>query len=143
MTDAASAIMNLLNTEWSLSSPAKADIYWANSRFEAVDFARVGKNYVVACYAPMAVASVKSVAAGLWQIEQNVMVDIIVRVTSSVDAAVEARESMRGEVYRIIKAKETSSNIFALIQLTREFNKVESPDLVRVSLQVSCLTFQT
>jgi hypothetical protein len=136
--DASEALCQLLHDNWSLESPAKTDVYWAKSKVEAVDFAKVGKNFVVACYAPMTAANVRLVARDVWLIEQNVMVDIIVKVVTSVGDAVNVRENMRNEIYRILKQSKPSG--FQIVDITREFNKVESPDLVRLSLQAKMVS---
>jgi hypothetical protein len=124
-----------------LESPAKEDIYWAKSRFEAVDFAKVGKNYVVACYA--GATSVRSAFIGAMQIDENVNIDILAKVTTSVENAVSIREAIRGEIYRIVKENEVSTPGYAWIRVNREFNKVESPDLVRLTIQVMLTRFQS
>jgi len=144
MTDAAGTIMQLLNDNWSLSMPSKADVYWAASKVEAVDFARIGKNYVIACYAPMTVASSKPSTFELWEIEENIVVDVICKVTSTVQQACGTRELMRAEVYRIMHGFETSKDThgFSWVHVKSEGNKSESPDLVRVSLLVTCSSFK-
>jgi hypothetical protein len=138
MADAAEVLCQHLQDNWSLSSPSKADIYWAKSKVEAIDFTKMAKNYVVACYAPMTAANVRVLAKGVLLAEQNVMVDILVKVSTSVSSAVAVRENMRGEVYRILKASTPSG--FGFADITREFNKNESPDLVRLSLQVKMVS---
>jgi hypothetical protein len=134
MADAATVLNQHLYDNWTLTSPAKADIYWAKSKVEAVDFAKIKKNYVLACYAPMTAANVRVLAKSVLLAEQNVMVDILVKVVTSINDAINARENMRNEVYRILKASTPSGVGYA--DVTREFNKVESPDLTRLSLQV-------
>jgi hypothetical protein len=103
MADAAAVLNQHLYDNWSLASPAKDDIYWAKSKVEAVDFTKMAKNYVVACYAPMTAANVRVEAKDVLLAEQNVMVDILVKVVTSVNDAVNARENMRNEVYRILE----------------------------------------
>jgi len=134
MADAATVLNQHLYDNWTLQNPSRNDIYWAKSKVEAIDFAKMGKNYVVACYAPMTAANVRLAAKNVWIVEENVMVDILVRVVSNVAEAVEKRETMRDEVYNILKGSTPSG--FKAADITREFNKNESPDLVRVSLQV-------
>ena len=139
MADAAAILSQHLYDNWTLENPSRDSIYWAKSKVEAIDFAKMGKNYVVACYAPMTAANVRLEAKNVWIIEENVMVDILVRVVSSVAEAVEKREAMRGEVYRILKGSTPSG--FEAADVTREFNKNESPDLARLSLQVKLVKF--
>jgi hypothetical protein len=138
MADASTVLNQHLSDNWSLSAPAKTDIYWAKSKVEAIDFTKMAKNYVLACYAPMSAANVRVEAKDVLLVEQNVMVDILVKVVTSVSDAVNARENMRGEVYRILKA--STPNGFGYADITREFNKNESPDLARLSLQVKMVS---
>jgi hypothetical protein len=138
MADAAAILNQHLYDNWSLTSPAKADIYWAKSKVEAVDFTKMAKNYVVACYAPMTAANIRNIAKGVNLVEQNAMVDILVRVVTSVNDAVNVRENMRNEVYRILK--ESAPSGFGYADVIREFNKAESPDLARLSLQVKMVS---
>jgi len=138
MADAAVVLNQHLYDNWSLSTPAKTDVYWAKSKVEAIDFTKMTKNFVLACFAPMTAANVRVEAKDVLLVEQNVMVDILVRVVTSVTDAVTARENMRGEVYRILKASTPSG--FGYADITREFNKNESPDLARLSLQVKMVS---
>jgi len=138
MADAAAVLNQHLYNNWSLASPAKADIYWAKSKVEAIDFTKMAKNFVLACYAPMTAANIRVEAKGVYVVEQNVMVDILVRVVTSVNDAVNVRENMRNEVYRILKTSTPSG--FGYADITREFNKTESPDLARLSLQVKMVS---
>jgi hypothetical protein len=138
MADAAVVLNQHLYDNWALASPANTDIYWAKSKVEAIDFTKIGKNYVLACYAPMSAANVRVEAKDVLFVEQNVMVDILVKVVTSVNDAVNVREDMRGEVYRILKASTPSG--FGYADIIREFNKNESPDLVRLSLQVKMVS---
>ena len=139
MADAAAVLNQHLYDNWGLASPAKDNIYWAKSKVEAIDFTKMTKNYVVACHAPMTAANIRVEAKDVYVVEQNVMVDILVKVVTSVNDAVNVRESMRGEVYRILKTSVPSG--FQDAYITREFNKVESPDLARLSLQVVMVSF--
>jgi len=134
MADAAAILSQHLYDNWMLENPSKDSIYWAKSKVEAIDFTKMGKNYVVACYAPMTAANVRLAAKNVWIVEENVMVDILVRVVSSVAEAVEKREAIRDEVYSILKGSTPSG--FEAADITREFNKNESPDLARLSLQI-------
>jgi len=138
MVDAAAILNQHLYDNWTLQNPSRDSIYWAKSKVEAIDFTKMGKNYVVACFAPMTAANVRVAAKNVWIVEENVMVDILVRVVSNVAEAVEKREAMRDEVYNILKSSTPSG--FEAVDITREFNKNESPDLVRLSLQVRCLS---
>jgi len=138
MADAAAVLNQHLYDNWNLASPAKDNIYWAKSKVEAIDFTKMTKNYVIACYAPMTAANVRVEAKDVLFVEQNVMVDILVKVVTSVTDAVNARENMRNEVYRILKASTPSG--FGYADITREFNKNESPDLARLSLQVKMVS---
>jgi hypothetical protein len=139
MADAAAVLNQHLYDNWALASPAKTDIYWAKSKVEAIDFTKMTKNFVLACFAPMTAANVRVEAKGVLLVEQNVMVDILVKVVTSVNDAVNMRENMRYEVYRILKGSTPSG--FEYADVIREFNKSESPDLARLSLQVKLVSF--
>jgi hypothetical protein len=139
LTDVASVLSQHLYDNWSLSNPSSDDIYWAKSKVEAIDFTKVGKNYVIACYAPISAANIRFLTREIRLVEQNVTVDILVRVISSVDDAVNMRETIRSEVYRILK--DTVPSGFEYADVVRESNKNESPDLARVSVFVKMVSF--
>jgi len=98
---AASVISQLLQENWSLQSPAKTDIYWADTK--------VGKNFVIACYSPSGPVQAVPLSREAWQKTEQVMVDILVKVTGTVDDACTLRETMRNEVYRITHLVELST----------------------------------
>lgn len=135
---ATSIISQLLQDEWSLSSPDVDDIGWSSTRVEAMDFTKIAKNFFVACYNLMWPVNARPYTVALWWVEENVIVDILVKVTSSVDDAADLRELIRSEIYRIIHENETNIDDFILVRITREPYKVEAPDIVRETIQVTC-----
>ena len=133
MTETSDAVSNLLFENWSLSDPSKDDVFWAKSRIEAVDFAKLGKNHVVACY-PLT-STVKSSSFISWQMEETVAVDVLSRDKLK-------RDAMRGEVYRIIHAFENGVEGYLWIYVSREANIMETPELARVTLHVTCVSWK-
>jgi hypothetical protein len=69
------------------------------------------------------------------------MVDVYVKVATTQDAAAGTREDMRNEIYRILNSKTIPINGLLDWYVDRETTKVEGPDLVRLTLQVACVTF--
>jgi hypothetical protein len=69
-----------------------------------------------------------------------VIVDVYTKVTSTPGAAADTREAVKEEIYRIIHLEEFESGL-ADVYVERELNKVEGPDLVRVTLQIACVSF--
>jgi hypothetical protein len=141
LTSAPSTISLLLQQNWSLSTPGKDDIYWADTRVETMDFAKVGKNYVVACYSPSSPVASVPLSREAFQKTEQVVVDLVVRAVTSINDACTVRESMRREVYRIIELFQFKIQGVANAYVSREAYKVESSELARLALQVSCVSF--
>lgn len=133
--------MQTLQQYWSLQSPATAQIYWTDTKIETMDWAKVSQDYVVACYTVPGAGSVTPLSKEVWQKDERVCVDILVKVTSTVDAAIAVRESMKGEVYRILHTRQFTIPNVAACNAYREDNKVESSDVARVSIEASCLVW--
>ena len=142
MTEANQLIMQALQQQWSLASPGVADIFWSSTRFETVDFDRAAKNFVVACYSPTGPSQTTPLTRELWLKTEQVIVDVLVKVVGTVDDAVAARENMRREVERIIHMSEFTISSLAEAVVAREPVQVEASNLVRVSVQVTCKSFQ-
>jgi len=142
MTDTAQIISAMLQLKWSLASPKASDIYWSTTRFQAMDFEKVTNSYVIACYNPGSPVASDALAREVWQLVEDVVIDIIVKVgAGTVQQAVDARESMKQQVYTIIHANEFAFSGCADVYPMREHTKVESPDLVRLAIQVKCKSF--
>jgi len=142
VTETNQLIMQTLQQQWSLSSPAVTDVYWSGTRFQTVDFEKAGKNFVVACYSPTGPSQTTQLTREVWLKTEQVIVDVLVKVAGTVDDAVAARENMRREVERIIHTSEFNVADLAEAVVTREPVQVEAQNLVRVSVQVSCKSFQ-
>jgi hypothetical protein len=138
---AASVISKLLQENWSLLSPAKTDIYWADTKVEAMDWMKVGKNFVIACYSPSGPVQAVPLSREAWQKTEQIMVDILVKVTGTVDDACTLRETMRNEVYRITHLVELSTPGYPDVHVQREAYKTESSELARLVIQVSLISF--
>jgi len=137
----AAKIKTVLHDNWSLQSPSVDDILWADTRVDAATFLASVKNYAVCCYNPMSPTSVEPLSREVWQITERVMVDIYVKVVTTIGAAVDVRENMKAEVYRILHQKQLDVSGIQLVNVERETNKLEASDLVRLTLQVTCVTF--
>ena len=142
MTETNKLIMQTLQQQWTLASPAATDIFWSSTRFQTVDFEKAGKNFVVACYSPTGPSQTSQLTREVWLKTEQIIVDVLVKVVGTVDDAVAARENMRREVERIIHTSEFNVADLAEAVVTREPVQVEAQNLVRVSVQVSCKSFQ-
>ncbi len=138
---AALATCQLLQQNWSLQSPAASDIYWADTKVEAMDWTKVGKNFVIACYSPSGPVQAVPLSREAWQKTEQVMVDILVKVTGTVDDACTLRETMRNEVYRIMHKVELSTPGYPDVHVQREAYKTESGELARIVIQVALVSF--
>jgi hypothetical protein len=134
-------VSGVLQTNWSLASPAESDILWSTNRVDAATFLSSGKSYAVGCYNPASPTQVDSIANDVWKQTEHVMVDVYVKVATTQDAAVGTREDLRNEIYRILNSKTIPINGLLDWYVDRETTKVEGPDLVRLTLQVACVTF--
>jgi hypothetical protein len=141
VTDTAQVISTMLQAKWSLSSPTSAQIYWPTTRFQTMDFQKLVNAYAIACYNPGGPVASEALAREVWQFVEDVVIDIIVKVSAGTSLAVNARESMRNEVYRIIHLYEFAFSGCSDVYPMREHTKVESPDLARLAIQVKCKSF--
>ena len=141
MTDSSRIVMETLQANWSLSSPSQTDVYWADTKVEAMDWAKLGKNCVVACYSASGPVQAVPLSAEVWQKTEQVIVDIIVKVNGTIDQANDTRESMRVEVYRIIHSQQFTISGISAAYVSRESYKVESSELTRLAIQISCVIF--
>jgi hypothetical protein len=138
--DNAAVLCSALQANWQLVNPAASDILWESTRVDSATFLQGGKNYAVCCYNPASPTSVAVLSREAWQQIERVMVDVYVKVASTPGAAADTREAMKLEIYRIIHFKEFKIGP-ADAYVERESNKVEGPDLVRITLQVACVVF--
>lgn len=141
MTDTAQVISAMLQAKWSLGSPSVSDIYWSTTRFQAMDFEKVANSYAIACYNPGSPVASDALAREVWQLIEDVVIDIIVKVSAGTALAIDTRESIRQQVYSIIHANEFAFSGCADVYPMREHTKVESPDLVRLAIQIKCKSF--
>lgn len=142
MTDTAQVISTMLQAKWNLSSPTVAQIFWATTRFQTMDFEKMTNSYAIACYNPGSPVASDALAREVWQMVEDVVVDIIVKVGSGpVLQALDARENMKQQVYSIIHANEFKLSGCVDVYPMREHTKVESPDLVRLAIVIKCKSF--
>jgi hypothetical protein len=139
MPDIAQQISSLLQAKWTLPSPGVADITWASTRFEAAQ--DVPGNFVVSCYNPGGPVSADPLSREVWQLLEDVIIDILVKVSAGTALAIESRESMRQQVYEILHLNQFGVSGCNDVYPVRETTKVESPQLVRVAIMVRCRSF--
>jgi hypothetical protein len=141
MVDTSMLLMQTLQSNWSLGSPGQTDVYWVDAKVEMMDWAKLGKNIVVACYSASGPVQAVPLSREVFQKTEKVIVDLIVRVTTSVDDALNVRESMRAEVYRIIETSQFTIQSVANAFVSREPYKVESRELTRLTVEVTLVSF--
>jgi len=139
--DNAAIISGVLHDNWTLTGPAVGDVLWATSRVDAAAFLSSGKNYAVGCYNPTSPTQVAPLSREVWQQIERVMVDVYVKVTTTPAGAADIRESMRLQIYLILHSQEFKVSGIKDLYIERESSKVEGPDLVRLTLQVACVSF--
>lgn len=137
----AAALSQVLQNNWSLQNPAKTDILWTDTKPDTMQMPQWTKNYVVGVYNPSNPAVTKALCRELWEITENVCIDIYVRVTSTIDAAASIREAMRLECYRISHVSEFQVPGQKNIDVVREPHKIESPEVVRICLQIAAVSW--
>jgi hypothetical protein len=140
MPDKAETISQMLQAQWTLGSPKVSDIDWAITRFDAADFQKTGKSYVVSCYNPGSPAQDEQLCREVYQVLEDVYIDIILK-NAGTQTSINVRESMRQQVYDILHAQEFNFTGCSDVYPVREQNKVESPELFRLTIHVKCRYF--
>jgi len=147
LTDTAQVISAMLQAKWSLTSPKVTDIFWATTKFTAVQFEQMANSYSIACYNPGSPVASDALAREVWQMVEDVIIDIIVKTAgmssagSAIQEAIDARESMKQQVYTILHQNEFAFSGCADVYALREHTKAETPELVRLAIQVRCRSF--
>ena len=138
MSNMAQAVSNLLQEKWNLSSPSVSAITWALTKFDAAQDVP-NSNFIISCYNPVSPTTSESLAVGMLLLLEDVVVDIIVGVSAGSAAAITARENMRQQVYYIVQE---NYNLYSTTDIWpfREKEKVESPQLMRLTILVRCRT---
>jgi hypothetical protein len=137
----ASIISKLLQAQWSLSSPAATDIIWTDTKPDTMQLAQWTKNVEISVYNPANPNTTRMLTRELWEMTENVYVDIYVRVTGTVDVAAATREAIRQECYRIVHVNQTSIQGQKTVDIIREPHKLESPEIARLCLQLACVSW--
>jgi hypothetical protein len=78
----------------------------------------------------------------VWQVFEDIVIDILVSVSAGTAAAVSVREDMRNQVYSILHANQTSLSFASDLNIIREAAKIESPELIRNTLVVRVRSFK-
>lgn len=136
-----STLSQLLQANWSLSSPVAGDILWTDNKPDTMQLPQWTKNYLIGVYNPSNPVSTKVLARELWEITENVYVDIYIKVTSTVDAATAIRESIREECYRIMHLNQLNVPGQKTADIVREVHKIESPEIVRLCLLIAAISW--
>jgi hypothetical protein len=136
----AQIISSLLQTDWTLASPGVKDITWATTRFDAAQ--DVPANFIISCYNPAGPATVEQLSREALQILEDVVVDIIVKVSAGTAIAISTRESIRQQVYSILQANQLNVPTCNDVWPLREKDKVESPELMRLTIMFRCRSFK-
>jgi len=141
MSATPSALSQALQSNWSLSSPAKTDIDWAVTRVDAATFLNQTKNYAVCCYNPSAPKNVEVLSREVYRNTEHVIVDVFIKVSAGTAAAASVRDSVVTELYRIVHSQEFKIGTLKDVYVERESVKAEAADLVRGALQIACVDF--
>jgi hypothetical protein len=137
-------ISQLLQANWPATAegllPAKSSITWAFTRFEAMQ--DVPSGYVISCYNPGGPVTGDALSREVWQFLEDVVVDILVPVSGATANVLQIREAIRQELYDILHLNQFSVPGFGGdVYPLREKEKVESPQLMRISVIVRCRSF--
>jgi hypothetical protein len=137
----AAVISQLLQAQWTLTNPAATDILWTDTKSDLMQMPQWTKNYAVGVYSPPNPVSSKPLCRELWEITENVYVDIYVKVTGTVEAAAQIREAMRDECYRIVHTQEFQVPRQKTVGIVREPYKIEGPEAIRLCLQIAAVSW--
>lgn len=143
MPDNVQTVSNTLQEQWAnfISSPGTSAIFWPTVKPDVAKFDTLSFNYLVACYNPASPAAVDDSAQGMWTIVEDIIVDIIVKITAGTQNAIDTREALRQACYSIIHHNETSMPGIAEAHINRETYKVESPEHMRLAMLVKLKYF--
>jgi hypothetical protein len=141
MTENNVLISQVLQVNWTLASPAASDILWETTRVDTVSFLASSKKQGVSCYNPTGALQNDPLSREAWLEHERIIVDVLVKVSTTPQAAADVRKLIRDEVYRILHTKELGISGIADVYVEREITKVEGSDLVRLTLQVACVNF--
>jgi len=140
-TPLAETISKLLQDNWALSSPAVGDILWTDTKPDTIAMPQWTKNYLIGIYNPQNPVSARALCRELWEITENVFIDIYLKVTTTPEAADRIREAIRQECYRISHTQQFQAAGQKTIEITREPYKVESSEAARLVLQVAAVSW--
>lgn len=138
----AQAISALLQAEWALAALPASSITWATSRYETAQ--DLPSPYVISCYNPAGPVTSELILSqpDVWQFLEDVEIDILIQVSAGSAAAISLRESVKQQVYSILQANYNSvPNFSGDIFPLREREKLESPQLARLTIFVRCRSF--
>jgi hypothetical protein len=143
-------ISELLQSNWSLTPPygvclpVLTDITWATTRFDAAQ--DIPTDYAISCYNPAGPVVAEPLSREVWQFLEDVVIDILAKVVTQGSAgtafAMGLRENLRAQVYNILEANKFNlGSGYTDVWPVREKEKVESPQLVRLTIMVRARSF--
>ena len=141
MTENNVLVSQVLQANWTLASPLASEILWETTRVDTVSFLASTENQGVSCYNPTGALQNDPLSREAWLEHERIIVDVLVKVTTTPAAAADVRKLIRDEVYRILHTKELGISGIVDVYVEREITKVEGSDLVRLTLQVACVNF--
>lgn len=120
MIDVVSALKTYIDTEWTETDPAKANLKWALSYSE---FDRIKTFPQIAINEIREVRPIQTfVVDGVYRVEHNVMLSVLLRPTKYDDTTVDAAETtfknMKAEINRILNAGRYNVNEVSKVDLS-------------------------
>jgi hypothetical protein len=137
----AAVLSQILQSNWTLSSPSESDILWTDTGPDAMQMPQWPKNYVIAVYSPPNPIVTRVLCRELWEITENVYVDIYVKVTTTPDDAAAVREALRFECYRIVHTQGSQVPGQKTVDIVREPHKIESSEMERLTLEIAAVSW--
>jgi hypothetical protein len=139
---AAQAVIGLLQSNWT-GSPSVNEITWVSSKFETAQDVPPNAQLVIACYNPAGPVQSEQLSKEVYQFLEDVVIDIYVQNSAGTATTMTYRETMKNQVYSILHSNQFNiPNFTGDVFPIREREKVESPQLWRLSIIVRCRSFQ-
>jgi hypothetical protein len=139
MTDSLSKTLNaLLQAQWNQTATGLAvtDVYWSNIKYEALDqLSVITENVIISVYNPSAPTVSTPMSREMVKVDERVIVDILIKPSSTADADVQAAMATRENIIRWLQATIQTNQFkvsgYEVMQADKELVKAESPPLIR------------
>lgn len=129
-------VQGILESGWSLPSPAKTDINWTNTLYETLTYPSATQSITLAVYSPPNPVTSVLLCRELMEKKETVIVDVLVANSASTQTtALANRDLVVSEVYRILGVNQHLSG-YLEVYAVGEPAKIESPDLLRAVIRV-------